>query len=181
MPVDELKPCLQKHWPQIKEVLLKGEYEPAPVRRHEIPKPGGGMRQLGIPTVLDRLIQQALSQVLNPIFDPHFSERSYGFRKGRSPHQAVRQAHVYVSEGKRWVGDLDLERFFDRINHDILMARVARRVGDKRVLRIIRRYLQAGVMIGGMAKQRRQGTPQGVPLSPLLSNVLLDDLDKELE
>ncbi len=139
------------------------------------------MRQLGIPTVVDRLIQQALHQVMTPLFDPGFSERSYGFRPGRSAHQAVRQAREYVSEGRRWVVDMDLEKFFDRVNHDILMARVARRVKDKRVLRVIRRYLQAGMMEGGLVTQRMEGTPQGGPLSPLLSNILLDDLDKELE
>ena len=139
------------------------------------------MRQLGIPTVTDRLIQQALHQVMYPLFDPGFSERSYGFRPGRSAHQAVRQAREYVSEGRRWVVDMDLEKFFDRVNHDILMARVARRVKDKRALRLIRRYLQAGMMEGGLVTQRAEGTPQGWPLSPLLSNILLDDLDKELE
>jgi len=182
MPVTELRGYLRGYWPSIKEALLEGRYEPSPVRRVEIPKPDGkGMRQLGIPTVVDRLIQQALNQVMTPLFDPGFSERSYGFRPGRSAHEAVRQAREYVSEGRRWVVDMDLEKFFDRVNHDILMARVARRVKDKRVLRVIRRYLQAGMMEGGLVTQRMEGTPQGGPLSPLLSNILLDDLDKELE
>jgi RNA-directed DNA polymerase len=182
MSVEELTPYLTEHWPRIKEALLAGRYEPSPVRRVEIPKPDGkGVRQLGIPTVLDRLIQQALHQVLQPLFDPSFSNRSYGFRPGRDAHQAVRQAQVYVSEGRRWVVDMDLEKFFDRVNHDLLMARVARRVKDKRVLRLIRRYLQAGIMEEGLVSQRTEGTPQGGPLSPLLSNILLDDLDKELE
>ncbi|GMU26409.1 MAG: group II intron reverse transcriptase/maturase [Candidatus Uhrbacteria bacterium] len=182
MTVDELDPYLRIHWPVIKEALLEGRYEPAPVRKVEIPKPGGkGMRQLGIPTVLDRLIQQALHQVMQPQFDPDFSESSYGFRPGRSAHDAVQQARAHVSAGRRWVVDLDLEKFFDRVNHDILMSRVARRVKDKRVLRLIRGYLQAGILEGGVVSQRTEGTPQGGPLSPLLSNILLDDLDKELE
>jgi len=181
MTVDVLLPHLREHWPSLKEDLLAGRYQPRPVRKVEIPKPGGGMRQLGIPTVLDRLIQQALHQVLQPIFDPTFSASSYGFRPGRGAQQAVAQAKVYVAEGKRWVVDLDLEKFFDRVNHDILMARLARRIKDQRVLRLIRRYLQAGVMGSGLVSPRTEGTPQGGPLSPLLSNILLDDLDKELE
>jgi len=182
MTVDALWPWLQANWPRVKAQLLEGTYQPAPVGKVEIPKPGGkGMRQLGIPTVLDRLIQQALHQALQPIFDGDFSENSYGFRPNRSAHDAIRQARQYVSEGRRWVVDMDLEKFFDRVNHDILMSRVARKVEDKRVLRLIRRYLQAGVMDGGVATPRTEGTPQGGPLSPLLSNILLDDLDKELE
>lgn len=181
MTVEQLKPYLQAHWVQIKEALLNGQYQPQPVRSVEIPKPQGGMRQLGIPTVVDRLIQQALHQVLSPIFEPGFSESSYGFRPGRSAPQAVAQAREYVSEGRRWVVDIDLEKFFDRVNHDILMSRLARRISDKRVLGLIRRYLQAGLMLDGVVSQRVEGTPQGGPLSPLLSNVLLDELDKELE
>jgi len=182
MTVGELKPYLQKAWPEIKEALLADEYKPQPVRRVEIPKPGGkGVRLLGIPTVVDRLIQQAVLQVLEPIFDPGFSELSFGFRAGRSAHQAVLKAREYVAGGKRWVVDLDLEKFFDRVNHDVLMSRVARKVKDKRVLRLLRRYLQAGIMVGGLVEPSREGTPQGGPLSPLLSNVLLDELDKELE
>ena len=148
------------------------------MRRVDIPKPGGGSRTLGIPTVLDRLIQQAMYQVLSPLIDSDFSEASYGFRPGRSVHQAVLAARAHVAAGRRWVVDIDLEKFFDRVNHDVLMARVARKVTDKRVLRLIRRYLQAGLMTEGVATARREGTPQGGPLSPLLSNILLDDLDK---
>lgn len=182
MNVGELMPWLMKHWSRVKVELLEDRYNPAPVRKVEIPKAGGkGVRQLGIPTVLDRLIQQALHQVLTPLFDPGFSERSYGFRPGRSTHDAVKQARNDVCEGRRWVVDLDLEKFFDRVNHDVLMNRVARRVSDKRVLRLIRRYLRAGVLEGGIAPPKDRGTPQGGPLSPLLSNILLDDLDKELE
>jgi RNA-directed DNA polymerase len=181
MPVADLKAYLATHWPRIREELLSGHYEPKPVLGVEIPKPGGGMRQLGIPTVLDRLIQQALHQVLCPIFDPGFSESSFGFRPGRSAHQAVRQARAAVTSGLRWVVDMDLEKFFDRVNHDVLMSGVARKVGDKRVLGLIRLYLQAGMLRDGIVGQRREGTPQGGPLSPLLSNILLDDLDKELE
>jgi RNA-directed DNA polymerase len=181
MEVGELKPYLQDHWDGIKKELLEGKYRPQAVRKVEIPKPGGGTRMLGIPTVVDRLIQQAVSQVMTPIFDRHFSESSYGFREGRNAHQAVMQARRYVAEGKRWVVDIDLEKFFDRVNHDVLMSRVARRVQDERVLRLIRRYLQAGMMSDGVVAQRTEGTPQGGPLSPLLSNILLDDLDKELE
>ncbi len=182
MPVSELRSHLQEHWPRIREELLSGSYRPSAVREVLIPKPGGkGMRKLGIPTVVDRLIQQALHQVLSPIFDPFFSPHSYGFRPGRSAHQAVLQAREYVSDGRRWVVDMDLEKFFDHVDHDILMSRVGRRVGDRRVLAVIRRYLQAGTMAGGLESPRQEGTPQGGPLSPLLSNILLDDLDKELE
>lgn len=181
MLVEQLKPYLQEHWVKIKEDLLNGTYQPQAVRCVEIPKPNGGMRQLGIPTVMDRLIQQALHQVLIPLFEPNFSESSYGFRPGRSAQQAVSAAREYVAEGRRWVVDLDLEKFFDRVNHDILMSRLARRISDKRVLGLIRRYLQAGMMTGGIVSQRTEGTPQGGPLSPLMSNVLLDELDKELE
>ena len=182
MPAEALRAYLHEHWPRVKEELLAGRYVPSPVLGVQIPKPGGeGVRQLGIPTVTDRLIQQALHQVLCPIFDPGFSESSYGFRPGRSAHQAVLEARAYVASGRRWVVDMDLEKFFDRVNHDVLMARVARKVTDKRVLGLIRRYLQAGMMDGGVVSPREAGTPQGGPLSPLLSNILLDDLDKELE
>lgn len=181
MTVEQLQPYLKEHWPRIREELLEGRYRPQPVRGVEIPKPGGGMRQLGIPTVVDRLIQQAMHQVLMPLFDPGFSKGSYGFRPGRSAHGAVLAARAHVAEGRRFVVDLDLEKFFDRVNHDVLMARVARRVADQRVLRVIRRYLRAGLMTGGITTARSEGTPQGGPLSPLLSNILLDDLDKELE
>ena len=182
MPVEDLRPYLHEHWPRIKEELLSGSYRPSAVREVMIPKPGGrGMRKLGIPTVVDRLIQQALHQQLSPIFDPLFSDHSYGFRPGRRAHQAVLQAREYVRGGRRWVVDMDLEKFFDRVNHDILMSRVARWVGDRRVLVMIRRYLQAGTMAGGVTSPRQEGTPQGGPLSPLLSNILLDDLDRELE
>jgi RNA-directed DNA polymerase len=182
MSVEELKPYLQTHWGQIKENLLEGSYQPQPVLRVEIPKPGGqGVRKLGIPTAVDRLIQQAVHQVLNPLFDPDFSDSSYGFRPGRSAHQALCQAREHVAEGRCWVVDLDLEKFFDRVQHDVLMSRVARKVGDKRVLCLIRRYLKAGIMDGGLISQSIMGMPQGGPLSPLLSNILLDELDKELE
>jgi RNA-directed DNA polymerase len=182
MTVEELTPYLQEHWPRIREAILSGSYEPQPFRLVEIPKPDGrGVRQLGIPTALDRFIQQAILQVLTPIFDPHMSDNSYGFRPGRGSHDAIKAARDHVATGCRWVVDIDLEKFFDRVNHDVLMKRVARRVKDKRALRLIGRYLRAGIMIEGIIQAREEGTPQGGPLSPLLSNILLDDLDKELE
>ena len=182
MTVGQLWSFCQAHWEGVREQLLSGTYRPQPVRKVRIPKPGGrGVRMLGIPTVLDRMIQQALLQVLTPIFDPTFSEHSFGFRPGRSAHQAVRSARSYIAAGHRWVVDMDLEKFFDRVNHDVLMARVARRVKDRRVIVQMYRYLRCGMMEGGLVSPRSQGTPQGGPLSPLLSNILLDDLDKELE
>jgi RNA-directed DNA polymerase len=182
MTVDELMPYCRAHWDEIRERLLHGSYTPSPVKKVEIPKPNGkGTRILGIPTVLDRMIQQAIQQVLTPIYDPTFSESSFGFRPGRSAHQAISQAKRYVAEGYDWEVDIDLSNFFDRVNHDVLMSRLARMVKDKRLLRLIRKYLQAGMMEGGVTSPRTEGTPQGGPLSPLLSNVLLDELDKELE
>jgi RNA-directed DNA polymerase len=172
---------LKVQWPDIRRGLLDGSYRPSPVRRVGIPKPGGGTRELGIPTVVDRLIQQALLQVLQPLIDPTFSAHSYGFRPGRSAHQAVQAARQYVEQGRRVVVDLDLEKFFDRVNHDILMDRLAKRIADKAVLRLIRHYLNAGIMANGVMQMRVEGTPQGGPLSPLLANVLLDEVDRELE
>jgi group II intron reverse transcriptase/maturase len=181
MTVAELRPWLRQHWPDVRARLEAGTYRPRPVRRVTIPKPSGGTRQLGVPTALDRLIQQALLQVLTPVFDPHFSERSFGFRPGRSAHQAVERARQSIVDGAVWVVDVDLDAFFDRVQHDALMARVARRVHDKQVLRLLRRYLEAGVVVDGAEQEVEAGTPQGSPLSPLLGNVLLDDLDQELE
>lgn len=177
----QLREYIQKHWPQIKQRLQEGTYKPSPVRRVEIPKPDGGVRILGIPTVIDRLIQQAALQVLTPLFDPGFSPHSYGFRPGKRGHDAVRQARKYIEEGYCIVVDIDLEKFFDRINHDILMSRVARKVKDKKVLKLIRSYLNSGIMIEGIRVRTEEGATQGGPLSPILANILLDDLDKELE
>ena len=172
---------LKQHWATVRERLLNGTYEPNPVRRVEIPKPDGGVRKLGIPTVLDRLIQQAVMQVLQRQWDGTFSEHSYGFRPGRSAHQAVAQAQQYIAEGHGWCVDLDLEKFFDRVSHDKLMGQIAKRVGDKRLLKLIRAFLNAGVMENGLVSPSVEGTPQGGPLSPLLSNLVLDELDRELE
>lgn len=181
MTVEELRPYIMVHWREVREALDGGRYWPSPVRRVGIPKPDGGERQLGIPTVLDRFMQQAVAQALIPLFEPLFSPHSYGFRPGRSAHDAMKQAQGYVQDGYDWVVDIDLERFFDRVNHDMLMARVARVVKDKRVLKLIRAYLESGVMVNGVVMDTEEGTPQGGPLSPLLSNIMLDDLDKELE
>ena len=181
MTVDELEPYLRDHWAALREQLLAGTYQPNVVRRHLIPKSGGGMRTLGIPTVLDRFVQQLVLQVLQPIFDPTFSEHSHGFRPGRRAHDAVRKAQQYIQTGKRWVVDVDLEKFFDRVNHDVLMGKLENRIGDRRMTGLIRRYLGAGVMADGVVMERHEGTPQGGPLSPLLANVLLDSVDKELE
>ena len=179
--IQSLLTPLAEHREELRASLLRGSYQPQPVRGVEIPKPGGGVRQLGIPTVVDRLVQQGILQVLDPLLDPTFSESSYGFRPRRNAHQALRQAQEYVAEGREIVVDLDLEKFFDRVNHDILMSRLARRVADKRLLRIVRRFLEAGMMQNGVCMERYEGTPQGGPLSPLLANLLLDDLDQELE
>jgi RNA-directed DNA polymerase len=181
MSVKSLRAHILQNWHQLRQAIEEGTYEPNPVRRVEIPKPNGGIRLLGIPTVTDRFIQQAIAQILNPVFDPQFSEQSYGFRPNRRGHDAVRKAQQYMKEGYRWVVDLDLEKFFDRVNHDRLMAKLAEKVNDKMVLKLIRKYLQSGVMINGVVMDTKEGAPQGGPLSPLLSNVVLDELDKELE
>lgn len=181
MTVDELLPFLKRHGETIRQRILAGDYSPQPVRRVEIPKPDGGVRQLGIPTVTDRLIQQAIAQELNKIFDPDFSENSYGFRPNKSAHQAIIAARGYIEQGYRWTVDIDLEKFFDRVNHDKLMSLVARKVKDKRVLKLIRKYLESGIMLNGVKVKSEEGTPQGGPLSPLLANIMLDELDKELE
>jgi group II intron reverse transcriptase/maturase len=181
MTVDELPDYLRAHWSGLRERLLAGTYQPLPVKERHIRKSGGGMRKLGIPTVLDRFIQQALLQVLQPMFDPGFSKHSHGFRPGRRAHDAVVEAQRYIQGGRKWVVDVDLERFFDRVNHDVLMGRLAKRIGDRRMLGLIRRYLNAGILANGVAVERYEGTPQGGPLSPLLANALLDEVDKELE
>lgn len=181
MKVDELLPFLKEHYETLKADLLSGKYKPQPVKRVEIPKPNGGVRLLGIPTVVDRLIQQAINQVINPIFDREFSDSSYGFRPGRSAHMALKQAQRYINEGYRQVVDMDLEKFFDNVNHDILMNLISRKIEDKRVLKLIRKYLNSGIMLKGTVVKSEEGAPQGGPLSPLLSNILLDELDKELE
>jgi len=181
MTVDELPRWLTENWPGIREQLLTGTYQPKPVKRQEIPKPDGGIRELGIPCVLDRFIQQAILQVLQPRFDPTFSRHSYGFRPGKSAHDAIKAAQRFIQDGRRWVVDLDLEKFFDRVNHDVLLGRLSKRIEDRRLLGLIRRYLEAGMMADGVVMERHEGTPQGGPLSPLLANVLLDEVDRELE
>lgn len=181
MTVEELRPYLREHWLEIRAALDQETYQPKPVRRVEIPKPDSGVRMLGIPSVMDRFLQQAMAQVLTLLFEPNFSPHSYGFRPGRSAHDAVKQAQAYVQAGYEWTADIDLEKFFDRVNHDMLMARVARVVKDKKVLKLIRAYLNSGVMVEGVVIDTEEGTAQGGPLSPLLSNIMLDDLDKELE
>lgn len=181
MPVQNLRKHILEHWESMKMELLEGTYKPQPVRRVEIPKPDGGVRLLGIPTVTDRLIQQAIAQVLTTLYDPTFSEHSYGFRPKRSAHGAIRKAKGYMQEGNRWVIDIDLEKFFDKVNHDRLMGTLSKRIEDKRLLKLIRNYLKSGIMINGIVTTSEEGTPQGGPLSPLLSNIVLDELDKELE
>jgi RNA-directed DNA polymerase len=180
MQTDELRQYVSSHWHKLKEDILKGNYYPSPVRKVEIPKAGGGKRMLGIPTVTDRFLQQAISQWLSPKYESEFSEMSYGFRPGRSAHQAVRQAQAFLNEGKKWVVELDLEKFFDQVNHDKLMSLLEKKIDDRRTLRLIRQYLQSGIMEGGTVSPRSEGTPQGSPLSPLLSNIVLNELDKEL-
>lgn len=179
--VEDLKQYLQDNWEDIKQKLLEGRYTPQAVKRVEIPKPDGGVRKLGIPTCVDRLIQQALNQVLSPIFERSFSDSSYGFRPGRQASMAIHKAKAYIQEGRKWVVDMDLEKFFDKVNHDILMERVRRKVSDPKILRLIRSFLRAGILENGLVTANEEGTPQGGPLSPLLSNIILDDLDKELE
>jgi group II intron reverse transcriptase/maturase len=181
MTVDELPDYLRAHWAGLREQMLTGTYQPAAVKEQLIPKGGGEMRKLGIPTVLDRFIQQALLQVLQPMWDPGFSKHSHGFRPGRRAHDAIVEAQRYIQGGRKWVVDVDLEKFFDRVNHDVLMGRLAKRIDDRRLLGLIRRYLEAGILANGIAMERSEGTPQGGPLSPLLANVLLDEVDKELE
>ncbi|AMQ04680.1 group II intron reverse transcriptase/maturase [Sporosarcina psychrophila] len=181
MPVQNLRKHILEHWESMKMELLEGTYKPQPVRRVEIPKPDGGVRLLGIPTVTDRLIQQAIAQVLTTLYDPTFSEHSYGFRPKRSARGAIRKAKGYMQEGNRWVIDIDLEKFFDKVNHDRLMGTLSKRIEDKRLLKLIRNYLKSGIMINGIVTTSEEGTPQGGPLSPLLSNIVLDELDKELE
>ena len=181
MTVDELPEHLAEHWEEIREQLVAGTYQPKPVRRQEIPKSSGGVRELGIPTALDRFVQQAILQVLQPRFDPTFSEHSHGFRPGRRAHDAVCEAQQHIQDGRRVVVDVDLEKFFDRVSHDVLMGKLAGKIADKRMLGLIRRYLEAGIMANGVVMERWEGTPQGGPLSPLLANVLLDEVDKELE
>jgi group II intron reverse transcriptase/maturase len=181
MTVDELQPYLNDAWPKIKAEILAGSYKPKAVRCVMIPKASGGERMLGIPTVIDRLIQQGIAQILSKIYDPEFSENSFGFRPGRNAHQSVRQAQRYINEGRKYIVDIDLEKFFDRVNHDRLISRLAKKIKDNRLLRLIRKYLKTGIMIDGITELREEGTPQGSPLSPILSNIVLDEMDKELE
>lgn len=179
--VDELKDYLAQHWSSIKTALLAGSYKPSPVKQVAIKKPGGGERLLGIPTVIDRLIQQGIHQIINPLYDPQFSEWSYGFRKGRNAQQAVEQSRSHIQSGRRWVVDMDLSKFFDQVHHDRLLSKLSNQIRDRRVIHLIDRYLRSGIMVKGVEEKRSKGTPQGSPLSPLLSNIVLDELDKELE